>query len=115
MKPNCGRTRACFGLATPLLRSRCASGSSVTDNPADLNQRHRLIERMRMAGVPEGWVPPSQRFDVRLGSDFVKKVEHRRGPNFLASWTRFSDVDTGALITRPRLNGASARSICGGS
>jgi hypothetical protein len=45
----------------------------------------------------------------------LKKSEYRLGPIFSAPWARFSDADAGDLVIRLRLNGASSKSICGGS
>ena len=45
----------------------------------------------------------------------LKKSEYRLGPIFSAPWARFSDADAGGLVIRLRLNGASSKSICGGS
>jgi hypothetical protein len=53
--------------------------------------------------------------DVSYGSILLKKSEYRLGPIFSAPWARFSDADAGGLVIRLRLNGASSKSICGGS
>ena len=45
----------------------------------------------------------------------LKKSEYRLVPIFSAPWARFSDADAGGLVIRLRLNGASSKSICGGS
>ena len=51
----------------------------------------------------------------RNGPILLKKSEYRLGPIFSAPWARFSDADAGDLVIRLRLNGASSKSICGGS
>ena len=53
--------------------------------------------------------------DVGSGPILLKKSEYRLGPIFSAPWARFSDADAGGLVIRLRLNGASSKSICGGS
>jgi hypothetical protein len=52
---------------------------------------------------------------VRCALILLKKSEYRLGPIFSALWARFSDADAGGLIIYVRLNGASSKSICGGS
>jgi hypothetical protein len=52
---------------------------------------------------------------VREGPILLKKSEYRLGPIFSAPWARFSDADAGGLVIYLRLNGASSKSICGGS
>ena len=51
----------------------------------------------------------------RLGPILFKNPEYRLGSIFSAPWVRFSDADAGGLVIRLRLNGASSKSICGGS
>ena len=53
--------------------------------------------------------------DVGLGSILLKKSEYRLGPIFSAPWVRFSDADAGGLVIYVRRNGASSKSIGGGS
>ena len=51
----------------------------------------------------------------QAGPILLKKSEYRLGPIFSAPWARFSDADAGDLVIRLKLNGASSKSICGGS
>ena len=57
----------------------------------------------------------AQAIKVGFWPILLKKSEYRLGPIFSAPWARFSDADAGDLVIRLELNGASSKSICGGS